>query len=142
MANESLPVDPYDFMTLAKRAGFPYEKLAKLFAYSQTASGLDVTYSKRITYSSEPPLRVLFAGPLALPVSAALNTTRKLVSEPGTAFAKAYELSGGGNKWWYLPPIDDDELFGNLHLAQGVYAVWLTRQNTRVEEIENGIEGS
>jgi hypothetical protein len=138
MANESVPVNPYDFITLAKRAGFPYEKLAKLFAYSQTASGLDVTYSKRFTYDGDPPVRVLFAGPLALPVSSALNTTRKLVTNPSTAFAKAYELSGGGNKWWYLPPINEDELFGNLHLAQGYYAVWLTRQNTQVEEIPDG----
>jgi hypothetical protein len=138
MANEGLLVDPYDFMTLAKRAGFSYEKLANLFAYSKTASGLDVTYSKRITYDGPPSFRVLHAGPLALPVSTALSVTRKIATEPNTAFAKAYELSGNGNKWWYLPPIDEDELFGNLHLAQGYYAIWLTRQNAIIEEVPSG----
>lgn len=138
MANEGLPVDEYDFMTLAKRARFPYDKLANLLAYSKSASGLDVTYSKRIQYDGNPPFRVLFAGPLAIPVSPALNTTRKIAENPDTAFAKAYEISGGGNKWFYLPPIDEDELYANMIHAQGVYAVWLTRQNTRIEEITDG----
>lgn len=125
MANDGQIVEVLDFLTLAKRSGFSYEKLPLLLAYSLTASGLDMTYSKRITYGGDPPIRILFVGPLALPVNRALDTTRKSVTEPNTAFNHAYELSGGGTRWNYLPPIEEDLLGENMILAQGHYAVWI-----------------
>ena len=138
MANDGVLIDPLDFLTLAKRAGFAYEKLASLLAYSKTASGLDVTYSKRITYSGEPPLRILFVGPLALPVNPALETTRKSVTNPDTAFIDAYRLSMGGMSYYYLPPIEEHDLSENIINAQGHYAVWLTKQGQTDIEVNNG----
>ena len=138
MANEGILVNPSDFLTLAKRNGFPFEKLANLLGYTVTASGLDMTYSKRVTYGGEPPMRILFVGPLALPVNPALDTTRKSVTNPDTAFKDAYRLSKGGNTFFYLPPIDEDELSDNLIKAQGHYAVWIANRGKREIEVLNG----
>jgi hypothetical protein len=134
MASEFIPVHPNDFLTLAKRAGFAYDKLARLLQYSLTASELDMNFSRRVTYQGVKPFRILFAGPLALPVSPVLGVTRKSASDPSKGFVHAYELSKGGTDFNYLPPIDIDELWVNGLLAQGHYAVWIGDNIPRIGE--------
>lgn len=134
MANEVIQVQPTDFLTLAKRAGFHMDNLPRLLQYSLTASGLDMNFRKRITYQGVEPFKILFAGPLALPVSTVLGITQKSACDPVKGFQHAYELSKGGLEFLYLPPLDINELFNNGLLAQGHYALWISTMAKRDRE--------
>lgn len=113
----------------AVSVGFPYENLARFLQYTATASGLDEEFSKRVTYRPEDPFRITFVGPLALPIIPVMGIHKKQALDPSTAFPIAYSLSKGGTDFGYLPPLDQDTLAENFYMAQGEYAVWLTKQD-------------
>lgn len=113
------------FFNKAKQAGFPIENLARFLQYTLTASEMNINFVRRIKYQTDPPVQILYAGVLALPIVNGLGITRKMAEDPNTCMSCAYDISHAGTGFGYLPPLDSDLLAYNGMLAQGHYVIWL-----------------
>lgn len=113
------------FFNKAVQAGFPYESLPRLLQYTMTATGLNVYFVKRVKFHTEPPVNILYAGVLGLPIVRGLGISRAMAEDPNTCMTCAYRISNRGTGFGYLPPLDNDLLVDNRALAQGYYAIWL-----------------
>lgn len=121
--SEILPVNI--FFNKAVQAGFPYENLARFLQYTMTATKLDVYFVKRVKFPTEPPVNILYAGALGLPIVRGLGISRAMAEDPNSCMICAFRISKAGTGFGYLPPLDSDLLVSNRALAQGHYAIWL-----------------